>query len=185
MSNTFPSFPDLGRRIAVIGATGSGKTTLAQELALRLGYRCIELDALQWLPGWQEANEETLITQVEKLTAEPGWICDGNYRRLRKVIWSRADTLIWLDYSFALVLTRLLKRSFRRVFGKVELWNGNRENFRNVFLSRDSLILWLFKTHGRYRREFRLDFASPEYQHLRVLHFTQPRQTDEWLRTLK
>jgi adenylate kinase family enzyme len=40
-------------RIAVIGATGAGKTTLAHNIAQRLGYRHIEMDSLHWEPHWQ------------------------------------------------------------------------------------------------------------------------------------
>ncbi|MCB0083541.1 MAG: AAA family ATPase, partial [Caldilineaceae bacterium] len=40
-------------RIHIIGAPGSGKTTLAQQLAQALAIRHIELDALYWRPQWR------------------------------------------------------------------------------------------------------------------------------------
>ena len=46
----------LPRRIAVIGVTGSGKTTLAQNLAELLGLVHIELDAIHWGPNWDAVN---------------------------------------------------------------------------------------------------------------------------------
>ncbi len=41
----------LGQRIVVVGTTGSGKTTLAAQLALIAGCPHIELDALHWEPN--------------------------------------------------------------------------------------------------------------------------------------
>lgn len=39
------------QRIVVIGSTGSGKTTLANQLAHTLNLPHIELDALHWEPN--------------------------------------------------------------------------------------------------------------------------------------
>ena len=44
-----------GSRIYVVGTTGSGKTTLAREIARRLRMPQIELDALHWESGWTPA----------------------------------------------------------------------------------------------------------------------------------
>ena len=40
------------RRTVVVGTTGSGKTTVAAELARRLGVSHVEMDALYWGPDW-------------------------------------------------------------------------------------------------------------------------------------
>ncbi len=39
-------------RIAIIGNSGAGKSTLARALSKRLGIPHVELDALNWRPGW-------------------------------------------------------------------------------------------------------------------------------------
>jgi len=135
------AFQNPGQKIVVIGATGSGKTTFAQNLGKVLGYRVIELDAIHWLPDWQEAEWDDIRSQVDEMTNQPGWVCDGNYHQVRNVLWPKADTLIWLNYPFLVVLARLFKRSLVRVFGRVELWNGNRESFGSLFFQR---IRYLF-----------------------------------------
>jgi cytidylate kinase len=48
--NSFPY-----RRLVVIGVTGAGKSTLAQQLAERLRLDYIELDTLNWRPNWTAA----------------------------------------------------------------------------------------------------------------------------------
>ena len=106
----------------------------------------------------------------------------GNYSKVRDLIWTRADTLIWLDYPFPLVFWRLLRRTIRRVVTQEDLWgSGNRESWRVQFFSRDSLFLWALKTHWLYQRSITEALQQPEHAHLHVLHFSAPWQTERWL----
>jgi adenylate kinase family enzyme len=146
------------RRVAVFGTTGSGKSTLAERLAARHGLRLVELDALFWGPDWQPAPLELFRHRVEREIRDGDWIVVGNYGQVRDLVWRQADTLIWLDLPFALVMWRLLRRTLRRVWSREELWGtGNRETFRNAFLSRDSILLWAIKTHRRNRQRFTVE----------------------------
>jgi len=170
-------------RIAVHGSTGSGKTTLANALARRLGVPHVELDALHWDPGWSEAPLDVFRDRAAAALPPDGrWIVDGNYRVVREIVWGRADTLLWLDYSFPLVLWRLLRRTLWRGLASVELYNGNRESLWTHLFTRDSLFLWLLKSHWRRRRELPLALAQPEYAHLRVVRFRRPSEAQAWLR---
>ncbi len=175
--------PDLAhsRRIVVVGTTGSGKTTLASQLARRFGCPHVELDALHWEPNWTEASLNVFRARTAQALNGDAWAVDGNYSKVRDVVWGRADTVVWLDYPLPLVLWRLVSRTFRRIFTREELWSGNRERFREQFFSRDSLFLWAFKTYRRRRREFPVLFKRPEYAHLTVVHLRSPRATREWL----
>lgn len=55
-----------GRRIVVVGTSGSGKTTMARRLAERLGYPHVELDALYWEPHWTPAPVEVFRERVRQ-----------------------------------------------------------------------------------------------------------------------
>lgn len=81
-----------GRRIAIVGTSGSGKTTVAARLASSLGLPHVELDALFWRPDWRQANLEEFRASVDTATSGEGWICDGNYSRARDIVLPRADT---------------------------------------------------------------------------------------------
>jgi hypothetical protein len=103
---------------------------------------------------------------------------------VRDIVWRRADTLVWLDYPFLLVLGRLLWRTIRRVVTREDLWGTNRESWRSQFFSRDSLFLWLLKTHWRRRREYTTLTGQPECAHLRVVRLRSPRAARAWLAAL-
>ncbi len=165
-----------GRRISIIGLTGSGKTTLARQLSARLGLVHVELDALHWEPNWGEPPLEIFRERVAQALSGESWVIDGNYSKVRDLIWSRADTVIWLDYRLPFVL--------RRVLYQERLWNGNRERFAAQFLSRDSLFLWAIKSNRKQHREYPLLFQRPDYSHLTVIHLTSPRRTERWLSTI-
>jgi len=178
--NACNDMPPLGNRIAVIGTTGAGKTTLARELARRLGYPHIELDALHWEPNWTEAPLEVFRARVDAALCGDGWVIDGNYGKVRDIIWSRADTVVWIDYTLPIILWRLIWRTCKRVITREELWGGNREDIRAIF-GRDSIILWALKTYERRRREYPALLQCREYAHLRLIHLHSPREANKWL----
>jgi adenylate kinase family enzyme len=171
------------RRICIVGTSGCGKTTLARQLAEQLDIPHVELDALHWQPGWTSTATPLLLERVAEALSGDAWIVDGNYNALRGVTWARADTLIWLDYSLPLVLSRITRRTASRLITRTELWNGNRECLRAVF-SRDSIILWSLTTWGRNRRRYRQQFVQPDFSHLRLIRLRSPRRTRRWLRSL-
>lgn len=169
-----------GQRINVVGVTGSGKTTLARRLSARLGIPHVELDALFWGPDWTETPDDVFRKRVRQALAGERWVVDGNYSRIRDIIWPRADTIIWLDYSFPRVFARLFRRSLGRVFSQEALWHGNREGWRN-FASRDSIFLWQIKTYRSKRQRYLTLMRRPEYAHPTFIHLTSPEQTEVWL----
>ncbi len=169
------------RRILVIGTTGSGKTTLAKQIARKCGHTHIEADAMRFLPGWQVRPSQEFRALVDEKTNIERWVMDGNYSVLRDMVWPRADTVIWLDYPFHINLWRLTRRTFKRAWTQEDLWaTGNRESFRQQFqLNDESLFYWFFKTYWKRKKDTPLLFA--QYSHLHVIRFTHPRQIEGWL----
>jgi adenylate kinase family enzyme len=173
-----------GQRIAILGTSGAGKTTMARCLAARLHLPHIELDSLYWGPNWTEADPDRFRGQVDTALTADRWVVDGNYSAVRGLIWTRADTLVWLDYSLPLVLQRLTRRSIRRLALREELWNGNRERLREL-VGPNGLYVWAIQSHTRHRRQFERDLAAPEHTHLTLIRLRTPAQARRWLATVQ
>ena len=179
--NRMSSFPY--KRIVVIGVTSSGKSTLAETLARRFDMNFIELDALHWEPGWQEAPPEAFRCRVEEATKAERWAVAGNYREVRHITWPKADVIIWLDYPLLTVLWQLTRRTFSRWWNHELLWGTNYESLSHHFKlwSQESLFHWLFKTYWRRKREYTMLLSQPENQRLQVIRLRHPASTQQWL----
>ena len=170
------------QRIVVFGTTGSGKSRLAAELSRRTGLRIIELDALYWGRDWQGVPLELFRHRVEREIKDGGWIVVGNYGQVRDLVWPAADTLIWLDLPFPLVMSRLVRRTVRRITTRENLWGtGNRETITNSFFSRQSILWWAAKTHRRNRERFTAECRSlPKDK--KVVRLKSPRDVKRFVR---
>jgi len=136
----------LGRRIVVVGDSGSGKSTVAAELCQKLGIKLVELDALHWEAGWIAAEIDVFRRRVQEAVMEEEWVLVGNYRTQQSDIsWPRSQSIVWLDLPLRTTIPRLLARSFARWRSGEPTWGGNRERFWSQFKIWDadaSLVGW-------------------------------------------
>ncbi len=179
--------PDLGPepRIVVVGSTGSGKTTVGKRIAEILKVPFVEMDALNWGPNWTERPLEVFRKELREAVSGSSWVVDGNYSKVRDVYLPRTTTIVWLDYAFLTNLWQLLSRTFKRTVCSEVLWNGNVERIATHLFTKDSLILWFFKSYWRRKRTYPELFSGPEAGHLTVVRLTGHGKTESWLRWLK
>jgi adenylate kinase family enzyme len=168
------------RRVNVKGTSGSGKSTFGEELAKRLGVAYVELDALHHGPNWSEPTAEEFRAKVQAAmdAAPDGWVIDGNYEsKLEDTVIGASDTIVWLDLPFWVKARRLLRRTAHRIRHDVELWSGNKENWRNVLIGRDALFWWMVKGHFRHRRRWPPRYeGDPRFVRLRSVD-----EAKQWL----
>jgi adenylate kinase family enzyme len=161
-----------------------GKTTFGQELAHRLGVSFIELDALHHGPNWSEPIADEFRTRVRAVldAATDGWVVDGNYdSKLGDTVISATDTIVWLDFPLWVTLPRLWSRTMYRLRNDVELWNGNREAWRDHFASRQSLFIWSVRSHARHRRHWLARFGDDP----RLVRLCSAGEARRWLEAQK
>jgi adenylate kinase family enzyme len=104
------------KRIAIIGSSGSGKSTFANKLGEKLHRPIIHLDKEYYMSGWKKKYpiKQDWLDFQKKLVAEDEWIIDGNYRSSLALRLDRADTIIFFDFPKWLCLWRAFKRIFKQ-----------------------------------------------------------------------
>ena len=169
------------RRISFVGSSGSGKTTLASALADELALPRVELDAINWQPGWRGLHihdPQEFARRVDATIASDAWVIDGNYSAVRARIWARATHLIWLDYERLVIMARVLRRSIARSLSGAELWpgTGNREEWSRWFTDPDHPIRWAWRTFKVRRVMYEAQLSDSNNAHLQVHRLRSTRE---------
>lgn len=123
----------LGDRVAIIGPSSSGKSTLAERLGRAMQAPVIHLDLLAHYPNTQWQARPKAELQVLHDAELPGarWVMEGNYGFTMPQRFQRATSVIWLDVPRWGCAVRYIRRSFEPASrrkgmlpGAVERLNG-------------------------------------------------------------
>jgi adenylate kinase family enzyme len=173
--------PTRVRRVCLIAtASGCGKTTTGRALAARLDVPFVEMDALHHGPNWAPATPEELRASIDPVVALDAWVIDGTYRgKIGDVVTGAADVVVWLDLPLRVWLPRLLRRTAARIVRKQELWNGNRERWRDLLHPTNSVVIYALRNYRTTRRELEVELAR-----FNVLRLRSTAEVDRFLRSL-
>ena len=105
-------------RIAIVGCSGGGKSTLARAIGERLGLPVVHLDTLFWKPGWVESPRDAFRVVADETARGERWIIDGNFTDAAALRFARADMIVWVDLRRSLCLWRAFSRALT-AFGRV------------------------------------------------------------------
>ena len=184
MNDIEPISP-IGRRIHVVGNSASGKSTLAMRLAEALGARFVELDALNWQPGWvslHDTDPGEFDRRMREATGGERWVVAGSYMsHSQRAFWDRLDAVVWLDLPMALLLRRVLRRTWRRWRSRELLWGTNHERFWPQFLvwkKHESLLAWIVTQHARKRRGMLAYQSDTRWSHIRFVRLTSAQEVE-------
>ncbi len=101
---------------------------------------------------------------------------------MRDIVWAHADTIIWLDYPFAVVFLQALVRSIKRIVTRQKLFANNVETFRQTFFSKNSILYWIIVSHWDYKRTYTRLFKNINKE---VIILKSSREKNEFVRKLK
>lgn len=174
------------RRVAIVGGSGSGKSTLAAALTEKIDGTSIELDELFHGKNWAPTPTPEFRHRVAAALDTDSWVVAGNYSVVMDLVHGGADTIIWLDLPRWLVTWSVIRRSLRRVIKREELWNGNRERWRNL-ISRDpevNIIVWAWTHHEAHTKRYEGFLAGPFWAHADVRRLRSRREVAQMLSSL-
>jgi len=103
----------LGTRIAIIGCSSSGKSTLADCLSKKLNIPVFHLDLLAHheQTNWTRRTDDELVKVHSKLLDQDEWIIEGNYSVCMPERLKQATSVIWLDANVIIAAWRYIQRS--------------------------------------------------------------------------
>lgn len=126
------------RKIHIIGSVGSGKTTLAKKLSLKLNIPFYELDNVVWErypSGDIRRTEAGRDEYFESIIQSQCWIVEGVHNEdwVAKS-FHNAELIIFLDPGYSVRTYRIIKRFIRQRLGIEQAnYNPTFKIFRKMF----------------------------------------------------
>jgi adenylate kinase family enzyme len=177
--NSFPY-----KRTIIFGSTGIGKTTMVKRIADEFSIPVIDIDTLRREAGKSESPEQVFSFLVADRVRGETWIIDGSYTSVQDILWSRAEAIVWLDFSFGVFLSRLIKRSLYRIF--IRKKSEKPVKARNQPASeRAGNYLRAILTGKQRRERYFATLYNSKHTHLHIIRLTSPEDATLWLKLLK
>ena len=89
------------KRISIIGGSGTGKTTLSNNLSKVLNIPAFHIDGMHHLDNWKVRDKNDRDKMIHEKVEKPEWIIDGTYPSTMDERLKKSDLVIFLDYSTA------------------------------------------------------------------------------------
>lgn len=161
-------------KIAIVGAPGTGKTTLSNMLSKIYGIEATHIDGIHHMKDWQIRDKEERDRMILEVVKKDKWIIDGTYKSTLKQRFEAADLIIWLDYSSLAQIKGVMSRYLRnRNKEKAEI-PGCREKMDKEFFT------YVLK-YNKEKRKFIVNNLEG-IDKSKVIIFKNRRQLTKWLK---
>ncbi len=167
---------NLGKKIVVVGVSASGKSTFTKKLAHKLNLPAIFIDSIMWKPKWEYIGDEETTKKLDGVSSGPEWIIEGYIvKDARKLIFDRADTIIYLDYSPIVSVWRYIKRCLKHRKNPRPELIGSPDKFSFKFLK----LVW---TKGEAISLNKFLNQVPDQN--KIIKLTSPRESKKFLENI-
>jgi adenylate kinase family enzyme len=168
-------------KICVLGASGTGKTTLGRMLGEKLNIPILHLDSVYWKKDWQNISKKEFDSYMKNyLTKNKSWVIDGNYSNNKhfKYRLDAADIIVFLDFGTNESLKGIHKRAAEyKHQTRSDMAEGCVEGIDQVFLQ---YVAGYYKFRAKY-----LKAVINQYQNKKqVLIFKSRTELYEWYNSL-
>lgn len=160
------------KRISIIGGSGTGKTTLADNLGRVLNLPVYHIDGINYLKDWEQRDKEERDKIILDKINENEWIMDGTYSSTLQQRIEKSNLVIFLDYSSFAHLKGVLGR-YKKLKGQERLEiPGCKERMSFNFL------LWVINWRRNKRKKI-LQFLN-DIERDNTLIFKDRKKLNKW-----
>jgi len=158
-------------RFFIIGASGSGKSTVATSIADHFGIPHYDLDDIYWEKKYTVKRSQNEQFQLaSELAQKDSWVIEGIYTDFTDEILKRATYVVWLDLKLSVLFVRII----RRYLNREKIYE---ENIRTVSILINEAIIKSKFRNGMYCKI--RSFLTPVKN--RVTIIKNQKQLDEYL----
>lgn len=159
-------------KITVIGGSGTGKTTLANNLEKILNLPAYHIDGINYGANWLQKDKEERDKVILEKIDQDKWIMDGTYHSTLSQRFDAADLIIYLDYSSFSQIKGILGRFIKNHGKEKPEIPGCKEELTLDF------FLWVLRWRKNKREEIIEKLNNIDKY--KVLIFKNRRQLNKW-----
>lgn len=110
------------KKVYIIGAVGTGKTTLAKKMSEKLNIKMYQLDKVVWDDdkGNRKRTDEEVFDIFEKILKQDSWIIEDVGRKKFIEGIKKADMVYYIDLPNFVIYKRCILRWIKQKIGKEE-----------------------------------------------------------------
>jgi adenylate kinase family enzyme len=159
-------------KICIIGGSGTGKTTLADNLGNILNLPVYHIDGINYLKDWEERDKDQRDKIILEKVMEDKWVIDGTYSSTLSQRLENSDLVIYLDYSSLAQIKGIMGRYIKNHDKEKKEIPGCKERMNLKF------FFWVLNWRKK-KRNFIIEKISKVDKN-KVIIFQNRRQLNKW-----